>query len=64
MSNVSIKHTTCESGDWATLEADNGGNFHTSGHSISYGDWIDLLNFLGCTVDKEEISDEEMEQRC
>ena len=64
MSNISIKYTTCESGDWVILEADNDGNFHASGHSISSGDWIDLLNFLGYKVDKEEISDEEMEQRC
>ena len=64
MSNVSIKYTTCESCDWAILEADNGGNFYTSGHSISSGEWIALLNFLGYKVDREEISDEEMEQRC
>ena len=66
MSLVSIKYTTCESGDWAILEAEayTGGNFYISGHSISSGDWIALLNFLGYKVDKEEISDEEMEQRC
>ena len=64
MSDVSIKYTTCESGDWAILEADNGSNFHASGHCISSNDWINLLNFLGYKVSREEISDEEMEQRC
>lgn len=64
MSNTHIKYTTCESGDWAILEADSGANFHASGHSISPSDWIKLLNFLGYKVVKEEISDEEMEQRC
>lgn len=64
MSDVSIKYTTCESGDWVILEADNGGNFYASGHRISPNDWIALLNFLGYKVERERISDEEMDEKC
>lgn len=64
MAKPCIKLTTCESGDWEILEADIGGDFRASGHSIRNHDWIALLKVLGYEVEEETISDEEMEGRC
>lgn len=61
MASNKIKVTTCESGDWSILQYED---FETSGHSLSNNDWIGLLRFLGYEVNEEEISDEEMEERC
>lgn len=64
MAKPHIKLTKCESGDWEILEADIGGDFRRSGHSIPDFDWIALLNYLGYEVEEETISDKEMENRC
>ena len=58
-----ITLTTNESGDWSVLEVDCGETFHRSGHEISKWDWIELLKTLGCKVETEIITDEEMENR-
>ena len=59
-----IKYTTCESGDWCILEADLGETFYAAGHRISEHDWMELLRALGFEIETEEISNEEMEERC
>lgn len=62
MTRKYFKLTTCESGDWEILEED--GCEVASGHRIDNHTWIEVLRSLGCHVDEECISDEEMEQRC
>ena len=58
----SIKLTTSKSGDWQILEVD--GVEWASGHRISEFDWIRLIGeYFGVKIDKEIISDEEMELR-
>lgn len=58
-----IKLTTCESGDWQILEIN--GTSWASGHSISEDDWLGLLSeHFDCMIERENISDEEMELRC
>lgn len=61
MASNKISITTCESGDWTILQYED---FEASGHSISTSDWADLLIYLGYEIKAEEISDEEMEERC
>lgn len=58
-----VKLTTCESGDWCILEI-NGVEW-ASGHSISDHDWLEILSeHFGCRIERECISDEDMESRC
>ena len=59
---MKVKLTTCESGDWEILEVN--GNKWASNHRISNSDWLAFIStFSGVEVDKEEITDEEMELR-
>lgn len=58
-----VKLTTSESGDWQILEVN--GIEWASGHRISENDWLGLIReHFGGIVEKEVISDEEMETRC
>lgn len=58
-----VKLTTSESGDWQILEVD--GVVWASGHSISDHDWLGLLSeHFNCQIERECVSDEEMESRC
>lgn len=58
-----VKLTTCESGDWCILEIN--GIRWASGHSISDHDWLGLLSeHFNCQIERECVSDEEMESRC
>ena len=59
MSDISIKLTTCESGDWSILSSNEG--FEYEGHDIPDFVWLDLIKQLGFKVEKKEISDEDME---
>ena len=60
---TNIKLTTCESGDWQILEVN--GTEWASGHSIAEYDWLELLSeHFDCCIERECISDEEMEARC
>lgn len=57
-----VKLTTSESGDWQILEV-NGVEW-ASDHRISENDWLRLIReYFGGMVEKEVISDEEMETR-
>ena len=40
------------------------GELFTCGHSIGNNAWISILRSLGCTIEEECISDEEMESMC
>lgn len=58
-----VKLTTSESGDWHILEVN--GIEWASDHRISENDWLGLIReHFGGMVEKEVISDEEMEARC
>lgn len=57
-----FKLITCESGDYEILLED--GELFTCGHSIGNNAWISILRSLGCTIEEECISDEEMESMC
>lgn len=60
--NKHLKLITCESGDWHILLVNE--KVFASTHSIGNDVWIKLLNHLGYAVEKECISDEEMESMC
>jgi len=61
MASNTVSVTTCESGDWQILQYED---YEASGHSLSTNDWISLVRYLGYEVEEEEISDEDMEERC
>ena len=60
-----VKYTTCESGEWAILDVtySDGRHREISGHSIPDFQWINVIKNLGCEIEEECISDEEMELR-
>ena len=58
-----IKLTTCCSGDWQILEVN--GTEWASGHSITEDEWLEIFKeHFDCRIERECISDEEMELRC
>ncbi len=58
---MKFKYISCPAGDWNILEIE--GVPFDSGHSISTQSWLEVLMTLGHTVEYEEISDIEMEER-
>lgn len=56
---TTIELVTCPDGDWEVLKVNN--NLFAEGHSIRNADWTELLHFLGHTVHKTEVSNEDMD---
>ena len=54
-----VKVITCDSGDWEVLKLNN--KIIAEGHSLSNIDWFTLLDFLRVLFEKDNISDEDME---
>lgn len=50
----------CDSGDWTVIKVD--GEILSEGHSISVWDVCDLIERLGHTVKRTNISDSDMEE--
>lgn len=62
MSNPLIELITAKSIDWEVLRVNYGINFEAQGHRITNNDWIRLLDTLGYKVEKQIISDEDIEE--
>lgn len=62
MSKPLIELITARSIDWEILRVNCGEDFEAQGHKITNNDWIKLLDILGYKVEKQVISDEDMEE--